>query len=280
MKREDKRRLTHIRKVDIDGKLGTPNLLGYGPFDRMICCPPQWKDSLLTRAQEFWLIVDKFHRYADILDAKPPYKVPPDRRLVDGCLYLYLIHLCEPQNLSDDDLMLLRDLFLKSFGEWSSDSIRSSIQESESKGYGPPWLLMHLIESGEADMAEELYDDIMRLGTLWLSTAGALNAVDQQSLARLGQLIKTSMQSVVGPAHEGDTRPMSKHPELAKNGPGHLYRSPPARRGLKNAVESSQNSAALLIVWTRTTPCHRDTAYRIDIDFILNQFTCWLWADR
>jgi len=155
----------------------------------------------LTRAQEFWFIVDKFHRYADILDAKPPFRVPPDRQLVDGFFFLYLIHLCEPRNLSDDDLVLLRDLYLKSFGEWSSDSIRSFIQKSKSKhGYGPPWLLMHLIESGEADMAEELYHDIMRLGTLWLSTAGALNAVDQQNLAKLGQFIKTSMQSVEGPA--------------------------------------------------------------------------------
>ena len=232
----------------------------------------------MTRAQEFWHIVEKFHRYADILDAKSP-RVPPDRQLVDGCLYLYLIHLREPRSLSDDDLMLL--LSLKSFGEWSSASIRSSIQESERKGYGPPWLLMHLIESGEADMAEELYDDIMRLGTLWLSTAGALNAVDQQSLARLGQLIKTSMQSVVGPV-----RPMSKQPELGNKSGVDAPTAPNEITGWQNSVTVQE---ARRIVETlrsvadgldKDSPLPEPHAYRANIDIFLNAFVGWLWIDR
>jgi hypothetical protein len=170
----------------------------YGNPERHSPSPPQ-KDTALTRAQYGRLIVEKLYRQADILDKAIPPK-PPDeatRLTTELFLKMFLTALREDEALSEDDLMLLRDLFPADFGQDAPKYIRILFREIKNKvGFFPPILLLKLITSGQANVAEQLYSDIMRLGTLWLMRGDTVTAHDQNTLTRLGSVILASMKSM------------------------------------------------------------------------------------
>ena len=171
----------------------------------------------MTRGEEFRLIAEKLYHYADSLDSNLPSDTAEsdiNRRTTKPFLVLFIIKLREVEALSEDNLMLFRDLFPDLWGNVAArvaEEGESGNVAFEVKCLGflftylgttelvAPMLLLNLVTSGQVNLAWQLFNDVMRFGALWLERAGSVSAADQDTLTRLGDTILASIPITIKP---------------------------------------------------------------------------------